>query len=320
MEKNSSMITAWDKRLKNDVTIGLILKGDKEGEIMEASLKRLCDLTKRLSFSIKKDKERDESVIHISPNLLFKGELSGKMLEIFLSLLERQSEGISAKTDDELSTVIGPVFLKLYVAPQCPHCPPVVHHIAPMTLLNKNISLEIIDGTFFSDKANQDRIQSVPTLIYDDNFRWTGSVKVSDVLDVIKNIKPEDLSPRSLQTMIESGKASALAELMVLENKIFPSIYGLIKNEKWSVRLGAMVVAEEIMARDEHLADVLMEHLWETFETETDQIKGDLIYLAGEIGSRLSRQRIADLMKTNIAGELMEAVMEAHDSLIDRLG
>ncbi|OQY43185.1 MAG: hypothetical protein B6240_13015 [Desulfobacteraceae bacterium 4572_87] len=74
---------------------------------------------------------------------------------------------------------------------------------------------------------------------------------------------------------------------MMLERKmIFPNFYELLASEKWSVRLGAMVVMEEIIERDRKLAGQCVEPLWEKLPHLNGQVQGDVVYILGEAGTR----------------------------------
>lgn len=253
----------------------------------------------------------EESCFVLLPNVMLKAEMDAKMEGIVRDILSMDEIAVSSPISDFLEQITTPVFLKLFISPYCPFCPKVVKDVASLAVKNKNIHIEIIDVILNEEKSKKNRILSVPTLIFGENFRWSGQVKLEDVVETLANTKPELLSARSLQTMIEAGRASALAALMIERRKIFDSLYELLVNEKWSVRLGAMVVAEEIGQLNDYLSIQLMEKLWEYYETSDETIKGDIVYLSGELGSSLFRDKLEKILCDNPSPELLEAVNDA---------
>ena len=81
-----------------------------------------------------------------------------------------------------------------------------------------------------------------------------------------------------------------------------------------------MVVAEEAGTADPDLGRAIMDGLWAAYEKVGDSIKGDIVYLAGEIGARADKEILLSLsLKENNAGpEIVEAVHEALATLEER--
>ncbi len=229
------------------------------------------------------------------------------------------SDDITASLD--LITL--PVELKLYVARQCPHCPHVVRTITPLALTNKNIRLKIIDGTIAADEAAKDNIMSVPCLILDNGFRWTGAVSARDVVDMIINRDISGLSTESLKMILEEGKAGWIAEQIVEHGKMFEGFIGLITHETWSVRLGAMVVLEEIEEKSPEIALTIAPELLSRFKNADVPTQGDILYALGVVGDSSVKDEIIRLMDITdpqkIHADVLEAAQEAIESIESRL-
>lgn len=297
----------------------LIHCGDPQGDVIQSSIEDITEKHPWLSIHVKKDREQSESGVFAAPNLVIRSEMNEKMVGILAAINEKQYEN-DPEVARAAATIETPVFLRLYVSSHCPHCPQAAKTVSALTALNANIHLEIIDGLLYGDKSEKDHIKSVPTLILDDNNRWVGAINARDVMEVLTQIDPEHLSARAIRNMIEAGKASYVAGLMIGKGRVFKSLFELILHEKWSVRLGAMVVAEEAGVADPDLGRAIMDGLWAAYEKVGDSIKGDIVYLAGEIGARADKEKLLSLsLKENNAGpEILEAVHEALATLAER--
>ncbi len=293
--------------------------GDTQGDVIRSSIEDITPRHDWLSVRIKKDREQSESGVFVAPNLVIRSAIDEKMAGILKAIGEHQN-GNETGFAEAAAAIDTPVFLKLYISTHCPHCPKAAINLGALTTLSPSIHLEIIDGLLYNDKSEKDRIRSVPTLILDDNHRWVGDIHVRDVMEVITQRDPEQLSDRAIRNMIEAGRASYVAELMIGKGRVFKALIDLVLHEKWSVRLGAMVVAEEAGAADENLGRGIMDRLWSAYDRAEDTIRGDIVYLAGEIGSAEDRAKLLLLEHENKGTELGDAVQEALDTLNQRLG
>jgi hypothetical protein len=88
--------------------------------------------------------------------------------------------------------------------------------------------------------------------------------------------------------MIADGNASLLSKMMLEKNMIFPALMDLLVHPKWPVRLGAMVALETIAEENSALAQKTMLPLWDRFDAVDDKVKGDILYLVGEIDNGVS--------------------------------
>ncbi|MCX5881629.1 MAG: hypothetical protein NTU74_07470, partial [Deltaproteobacteria bacterium] len=169
----------------------------------------------------------------------------------------------------------------------------------------------------YMEEASNDRIQSVPTLVLDEQFRWTGTVKIQEVLEAIIHRDPSRLEVDTLMNMIADGNASLLSKMMMEKNMIFPALLDLLVHPKWPVRLGAMVTLETIAGENPVLAQKTMMPLWDRFDAADDKVKGDILYLVGEFDNGGSIERIQEVLnkRLNHDVEIIEAAEEALEKL-----
>jgi HEAT repeat protein len=113
--------------------------------------------------------------------------------------------------------------------------------------------------------------------------------------------------------MIQEGHAVQLARMMLRENRLFPAFLKLLVHPEWSVRMGAMVVMEEIAEGNRDLAGDAAEFLWRGLENADPTVKGDIVYLLGEVGKPEMARGLRDALAVSGEGkaEFREVLEEA---------
>jgi hypothetical protein len=177
------------------------------------------------------------------------------------------------------------------------------------------VRVTVIDGELFPDTAQKDGIQSAPTVILDDQFRWTGSVDAGELVTLMLGRDPADLGVDALRGMIEAGNAEGVARMMAERGSIFPAFIDLLIHPRWSVRLGAMVTYETLAENDPDLAGGVVDPLVAVFTEVDDMVKGDLLHVLGESGNKAA----LTLLTTVSTGDYDDDVRSAAEEAIDKL-
>jgi hypothetical protein len=317
-ELEEKQILKLNDLLAGQITISLI----ESEHINFSRFKEFCDNLSRLvpGIRVKKDGDSPQKPpqIVISDRLRYQTVPSGHELQPFLESLAAISSdppavdnsGMSRLNKDRL-----PASLTLFIAPQCTYCPSVVRQLTPLPLIDDKIQLVIIDGTLFPEISETYNISAVPTLLIDEQFRWTGAVPLDEIIDTINTRDPISLGAASLENILTEGQAGDLAAMMLEGGRIFPAFPDLLIHEKWHIRLGAMVVMEEIADQKPALASEVVDFLWEKFHGLPDQVKGDILYILGEIKD----QRAVTWLKEVVAGDYGDEVKEAAQEAIEKM-
>ncbi len=308
-----------NRRLSRDITLGLV---DSQHPSYNA-FKEFCDKLNQLVPGIKiaKDGESPDQPpqILIGKGLRYQAVPAGHELQPFLEALiafGSDSMNPAEAAHSLLKKAKLPATLTLFIAPQCTFCPAVVRQLSPLPLLDDKIRLTIIDGTLFPEIAESYKIQAVPALLLDEQFRWTGSVPLEEIINTINSRDPASLGAESLENIIKDGQASHLAAMMLDGKKIFPAFYDLLIHPEWPVRLGAMVVMEEIADQNPTMASEVIDFLWDRFHQLPDQIKGDILYMFGEIKDRRAVSWLEEVLGGDFTEEVIEAAEEALEKFI----
>jgi hypothetical protein len=288
--------------------------------VQSVPIVQFCDhLSQQVpKISIKKETgDPDEfPAIHIHDGLFYQAVPSGTEIGPFIDALQMLASD-TAHIDEailpQLEAIDLPTHLVLYVAAQCSFCPQAVRQLLPLPVANRNIHLTVIDAMSFPELAEKDNLQSVPTLILEDQFRWSGTFQTDEIVAVMAKRDPSALGPLSLEMLLKEGKAGQLAQMMLEKTQIFPAFYDLLTHPKWPVRLGAMVVMDELIERNLDLALQTIEPLWQQFDTVDDRVKGDLLYIFGQTGQKDIAPRLEKILNGDFEKEVKEAAREALD-------
>ena len=313
-------IALFNDQLKQDIRLHLV----KTRHEASQSLEGFCMVLQKAAPKIHVVHEKDESdappELRIHSRIRYRAVPLGRELVPFLEALSWIYNGHALPSlpfSSLLDNLTLPAELKLYIAEQCPFCPGVVQSLLPLAISSDWIQVTVIDAGLCIEEARRDRIQSVPTLVLDEQFRWTGSIKTQEVLEAIIHRDPSRLEADTLMNMIADGNASLLSKMMMEKNMIFPALLDLLVHPKWPVRLGAMVTLETIAGESPALAQKTMMPLWDRFDAADDKVKGDILYLVGEFDNGGSIERIQEVLnnRLNHDVEIIEAAEEALEKL-----
>ncbi len=315
-------ILALNDMLTKDVQIGLIETEHEKSGLIRQFCDDLIQLVPKIRI-IEEEGDPDEvPTIKIHNGLRYQAIPSGTEVVPFieaLKMLDSAAAQIDEDTNDRLASVDLPTSLIIYVAPQCKFCPEAVRQLLPLPILNSNIRLTVIDAMHFPELAEKENIQSVPTLILEDRFRWAGSIQVNEIIDVMTKRDASMLGPVSLEMIITQGKAGELVEIMLEKEQIFPAFYEVLTHPKWPVRLGAMVVMEELIESNLDLATQTLKPLWDRFNQVDNRVKGDLLYIFGQMKPTDLTPRLQAILNGDYDPEVQEAAQEALDKVNSKI-
>lgn len=210
-----------------------------------------------------------------------------------------------------LETIRSPRELAVFTAPQCPHCAHMLLELAPIPSVAPSLVIRVFDATLFPERARAAGIRSVPTVLYGDDFRWTGRVHIQHIFEVVCRNEHTALSAAAAIRVLKEGKAHELAQLMLASPTTWPDFAAVLTHPDWSVRLGALVVLEELAEKDINKAGAYLSVLWENMDGLPPSVQGDVLYATGIVGDALWKDRVLQWLETRKGDpELREAAEE----------
>src|SRR6056297_2122441 len=314
MGNDEKIISEWARHTKTPSPIRVFLTNDRRSDAFQEFVQRMAALAPAVHIKTKHEAGDGLPEIRVQPNITYQAVPHGHELKPFLEILSGLPDKMKNRhlaDTHVLEKLEMPAVIKAYISPDCAFCPQTVQSLAALAMRQEMIHLVIIDGAMFSEKASVDRGNSVPTVFLDDQFRWTGNLQLPELIDIIVNRDPAQLSSETLKQILYDGKASDLAKMMADWGKVFPGIYSLLTHTEWPVRLGAMATVEYL---GEHRKDVIADvvnGLWEQFEELDEPVKADILYLFGETAHPEARPKIEAVLAGDYSDLVKEAANEA---------
>ncbi len=313
-------IIKLNHQLSQDVTIGLVSSQHASSKLFYEFCDDITRLVPKIKISKVEAEPQDPPQILIGSRLRYQAVPAGYELPPFLEALAAHESG-SLNITEPIKILLKknklPASLTVFIAPHCTFCPQIVRQLITLPMADKNLQLTIVDGTLFPEMVQTQKIRAVPTIVLDDQFRWTGSVPLEELIETINTRDPVSLSPASLESIIKEGGADRLAAMILGAEKLFPAFYEVLTHHKWPIRLGAMVVMEEIIEANQNLAAEVLEPLWNRFHQVPAQIQGDILHVFGETGDSRSVSWLKSVLSGDFDREVKEAAEEALEKISD---
>ncbi len=318
LKAQEEALRQWGRTLPGPVDITLIASGDRRTDSFVSFCTTLDRLVPAVNLGEETAEGGDLPGIRVGELWTFHMVPEENEFTPFLDLLSKVAAG-DAGLSEELRAVLErvsvPSLVDVYVTTRCPNCPAVMSRIAPFPLVNPHITLRVIDGFLFPEKAEARAVRAVPTVILADGMRFTGQVRAGEVADGLVSGDPARMGAEAFARMIRAGDAEGLAGMMLDRGRVFPGLLDLLAGGLFSVRLGAMVAMETVGERNPELAREALEPLWDRMGEADLSAKGDMVYMIGELGDARWRARLEGLLERTDEPDLQDAVREALESL-----
>jgi hypothetical protein len=312
------IMRTWAASLDADVVLRYATTGHAADPAFMAFIDQLAGLSPRITPKKDPDAQVERPTLFAGARVAYQALPDERELEPFLGCLTGSQgfvDGIDRTIREALGRLQMPAPVTVFITPGCPYCPSVVASLLGLAALNENVRLTVIDGALFADAVGAHRITAAPTVILDDQLRWTGPLNMAEVVAMMLDRDPVNLSAGALKGMLENGAADAVARMMADRQRIFPAFIELLLHPRWSVRLGAMVAFESVVETAPALAGEVTRPLMAAYPDLDDTIKGDLLYVLGVSGRREVLPFLNTIAETVADAELRSAAEEAIASL-----
>ena len=317
---DKTRVQNWGETLEATITLRYATTGHDQDDALRAFVEQLAAWAPPLRPKRDPDARVGLPTIFVGSRVAYQALPSDRELEPFLSALGDPllfGDRLSMDVRRRLAELQAPALLKVYITPSCPFCPVTVSLLLGVAAASDHVRLTVIDGVRFPEAAEADRIGSAPTVILDDQFRWTGSVDPGELVALMLDRDPAELGTEALRGLIEAGDADDVARMMIDRGLLFPAFFDLLVHPRWSVRLGTMVVFETLVEQDPELAHGVVEPLVARFSDADASVRGDLLHVLGEAGNPAALPFLESVAADTDDGEVREAAQEAIEKLTD---
>ncbi|BBO67569.1 hypothetical protein DSCA_14990 [Desulfosarcina alkanivorans] len=313
-----TQIRQWGRGLDGDITLRYAARGHSMDASFEAFARQMAELAPAVRLKKDKDAAVQRPTFFIGGHVAYQALPLDRELEPFLAVLgdgDRLADRIAPDVRARLARLSVPALIKVYITSHCPFCPATVSTLLGLAACNEQVRVTVVDGELFPDAAREDRISSAPTVLLDEQFRWTGSVDAGELVTLMLDRDPASLGVEALKGMVEDGNAAEVSRMMAHRKKIFPAFVELLIHPRWSVRLGAMVAFETLAEEDAVLAGGILDPLVAVFAEVDDMVKGDLLHVIGESGNRAALPFLTAVVTGDYDDEVQSAAQEALEKL-----
>jgi hypothetical protein len=319
-EREKETVRAWSGHVTAPVHLTVEKTLDERSSDLVDFARELARMVPGLTVEISEREVRDLPAILVGSGWIFHGIPAGAELRPFLEILALSGQKTPPAVDPDLfsllDTLESPRELTLYVTAQCPHCAHMLFDLAPLPFAFPRLIVRGIDASLFPEETRPLGIRAVPTLLHGDDFRWTGRVKIREVLEVVCRQDRGELSAAATIRLLKEGKAQEVARLMARSEHAWKDFPRVLTHPEWSVRLGALVVLEDLAEAHPDLARSYLSPLWERMETAPESVQGDILYAVGLAGDRSWIGVLERWLKEHTPGpDLLEVAREAMEKL-----
>jgi hypothetical protein len=320
--RDEERVRLFNHGLTGEIHIRLVTTSDPRSSGFEAFAAEFGSIAPKVRFYSGHSDALASPAVVIGDRWCYHALPLSSELDPFLGLLDMLDRGqgppLAAALHRRLEGIRTPGELQVFIGAQCPFCPHVVKQILPLPLLNPLLKVTVIDGLLFGEMAQRASVKASPTVILDEEFRWSGQIRLEELVECLEHRDPVRLDTATLQDMLKEGNAAQLVQMMLRREVIPPAFVPLLVHGEWSVRLGAMVVLEEIAAANRALAQQAAQPLWQQLDAVETNIQGDIIYLLGQIGDREIALKLEEMSRRPADDQLREVLEEAVTSLTAR--
>jgi len=305
-------------KLVQPVQVHLLAPGHSRTGEFESFVRLLAEAVPEIQLTVTPTADLEVPLITLGESWHFHSVPQGTELEPFLEILSSLG-GREPSVDDiqrkRAERIPWKKDFKVFISTQCPHCPHVLRQLIPLAHFSRKCSITVIDCMLFPEMAAEHKVQAVPTLILSDQYRLTGFVELTEILNLLEKSDASLLSTEQCRRMLKEGQAESLAQMMMKAGQVFPAFVPLITDAEWSVRLGAMVVMEELTEWNREKVGGVLNELWKDFSTHDVTIQGDILHLVSALGDEKWIPRLRSLLEAQPREELRTVIQEVMEGL-----
>lgn len=223
-------LTGYFAQLKNAVTIELNTGEHPKRQELLSMLEAIASLSPAvslhvhpqpnlrspISFSVAPNSVDTVDTNAATPTVIFSGIPGGhEFNSLVLAILH--AGGHPLKLDDAVKNIITGIEqtlrFEVFVSLSCHNCPDVVQALNQFSLLNPNISSEMIDGGLYPELVAERKIQGVPSVYLNGEPFATGKVDTAQLIEKLMALTPKKSTPspalEAVQDMVVIGAGPA---------------------------------------------------------------------------------------------------------------
>jgi hypothetical protein len=209
----------------------------------------------------------------------------GPEMPVFRTLLRDAATQGEAKGAESAERGLDGSFreMHLFVSTHCPNCPHAVRTVHALARSLPHLSVHIFEAMQHTGLAEKHNIQSVPTLLIDQELRYVGTLDEEKLLSLLQKGDSDSLLEERMRQKIQGGCAEEVAEWIAGGGD--PSFLATdLGRSTFQERIALLLTLEEALERDPRCLDGMVDPLLPHLETGDASVRGDIADLLGKIG------------------------------------
>jgi hypothetical protein len=202
----------------------------------------------------------------------------------------------------------------LFVSTHCPNCPQAVRTVLAIAGELPDLSVRLFEAMLHANLAEDNGVQSVPTLLVGQDLRYVGNLDRNKLVSVLRSADPASLLQERIRNQILEGKALEAAAWIAQGGD--PSFLASdLGKSTFAERLALLLALEQALEADPRCLDRLVAPLLPYLETADASIRGDIADLLGKIGDARALpalNRLCSDADPNVADAAAEATQAIH--------
>lgn len=216
----------------------------------------------------------------------------------------------------QLDALSEPADLLVFIAPTCAHCPNAVRQAIRIAQASGHVSVSIVDIHEFEDLTERFAIRSVPLTVLDSGFAWTGVVDASDMIKRILSRGTRAHDAAVFLSLVENARLPDAQE-QILKGAGASYFLSAWHGSTTQLRMGLMLVAEEVLDEDAQSLNTIVSELIETLGAEDAALRGDTADLLSKIGCPSAIPAL-EALSADPNPDVVEIATEAIEEIRDR--
>jgi hypothetical protein len=174
-----------------------------------------------------------------------------------------------------------PLTIQVLITDSCPFCAQVVGLVNQVAAAGAQVRAWIIDLDLFPDYLQRYRPKAAPTTILEEEIILTGLIQEKELIEWLIRLDSNDYLDRLYRNHLMEKRMDEAWKRLLHHPQDLPIIAGLIRDEAFSIKLGAMALLEQVVDEAPLLHEALFQALGPLLEDPSDLVVGDGAYLLG---------------------------------------
>jgi hypothetical protein len=183
-------------------------------------------------------------------------------------------------------------------------------------MLNKNVTVTIIDIEIFPQLGERYKVRSVPMIVIDDELLINQVVPIQELADKIVSKGSDSYAEAAFLSLVNTGNIDKAVNRL-LDGGHDGHFLSSWRKSTLSSRIALQMVATEAMERDPAILYGIVQGLIAELSSNDDSLKGDTADLLGMIGHPDAKAPLEALLHDDNP-DIVEIAEDALDSLESR--